>query len=35
MKMAAMVLAILPIILIYICLNKKIIEGMIGGAIKG
>mgnify|MGYP000845333449 FL=1 len=35
MKMAAMVLAILPIILIYICFNKKIIEGMIGGAIKG
>lgn len=35
MKMAALVLAILPIIIIYICFNKKIIEGMIAGAIKG
>lgn len=35
MKMAALVLAILPIILVYICFNKKIIEGMIAGAIKG
>lgn len=35
MKMAALVLAILPVILIYIFFNRKIIEGMIAGAIKG
>jgi len=34
MKIAPMLLAILPIILIYICFNKKIIEGMIEGVIK-
>ncbi len=35
MKMAALTLAILPVILIYVFCNKKIIEGMIAGAIKG
>jgi raffinose/stachyose/melibiose transport system permease protein len=35
MKMAALVLAILPVIIIYVCFNKKIIEGMIAGAVKG
>ena len=35
MKMAALVLAILPVILIYIFFNRKIIEGMIAGALKG
>jgi len=35
MKMAALILAILPVIIIYICFNKKIIDGMIAGAIKG
>lgn len=35
MKMAAITLAILPVILIYIFFNRKIIEGMIAGAIKG
>jgi len=35
MKMAAITLAILPVILIYIFFNRKIIEGMIAGAVKG
>lgn len=35
MKMAALTLAILPVILIYLIFNKKIIEGMIAGAVKG
>jgi raffinose/stachyose/melibiose transport system permease protein len=35
MKMAALVLAILPVIIIYVCFNEKIIEGMIAGAVKG
>lgn len=35
MKMAAITLAILPVILIYILFNRKIIEGMIAGAVKG
>lgn len=35
MKMAALTLAIIPVILIYLIFNKKIIEGMISGAVKG
>lgn len=35
MKMAALTLAILPVILIYLFFNKRIIEGMIAGAVKG
>ena len=35
MKMAALTLATLPVILIYLLFNKKIIEGMIAGAVKG
>jgi len=35
MKMAALTLAILPVIIIYLGFNKKIIEGMTSGAIKG
>lgn len=35
MKMAALTLAILPVILMYLIFNRKIIEGMITGAIKG
>ncbi|MDD4495154.1 MAG: carbohydrate ABC transporter permease [Eubacteriales bacterium] len=35
LKMASILLATLPIILIYLFFNKKIIEGMIAGAIKG
>lgn len=35
MKMAAITLAILPVILTYLLFNRKIIEGMIAGAIKG
>jgi len=35
LKMAALTLAILPVILIYLLFNKKIIEGMIAGAVKG
>ena len=35
MKMAALTLAILPVIVIYLVFNKKIIEGMTSGAIKG
>lgn len=35
MKMAALTLATLPVILIYLIFNKKIIEGMIAGAVKG
>ncbi len=33
--MAGLVLAIIPVILIYVIFNKKIIEGMTSGAVKG
>lgn len=35
MKMAALTLAILPVLIIYLIFNKKIVEGMIAGAVKG
>ena len=35
LKMAALTLAILPVVLMYLAFNKKIIEGMTAGAIKG
>lgn len=35
MKMAALTLSILPVILIYVLFNRKIIEGMVTGAVKG
>lgn len=35
MKMAALTLAMLPVITMYLAFNKKIIEGMTAGAIKG
>jgi raffinose/stachyose/melibiose transport system permease protein len=33
--MAALVLSILPIIIVYLFFNKKVIQGMTAGAIKG
>jgi raffinose/stachyose/melibiose transport system permease protein len=33
--MAALVLSILPIIVVYLFFNKKIIQGMTAGAVKG
>ena len=35
LKLAALTMAILPAMLVYIAFNRKIIEGMIAGAIKG
>lgn len=34
-QMAGLLLAMLPIVIIYILVNKKIIEGMTAGAVKG
>lgn len=34
-QMAGLIMAMLPIIIIYILMNKKIIEGMTAGAVKG
>lgn len=33
--LAALVIATLPVLLIYLILNKKVIEGMVAGAVKG
>lgn len=35
MKMAALTLAMLPVVLVYLLFNRKIIEGMVAGAVKG